>query len=175
MTAGPSALMCAQGVCVPGWFRRPSELHRVKAQIQRIARNLGFESSLRLARIKGQWDVIFSGPVTLHAWPVNLDRSTLTIVVDSPAWLQQLSFLKDDFVSKLADFGVRDIRFRTGHIPRHPPVKPAPAPAPAAGDLTVEDLSLIENETSHVGDAALKDNIRNAIKAWARRRRGHLD
>ena len=160
--------MCAQGVCVPGWFRRHSELYRVGAQIQRIARNLGFESSLRLARIKGQWDVIFSGPVTLHAWPVKLDRSTLTIVVDSPAWLQQLSFLKDDLVLKLADFGVRDIRFRTGHIPRNPPVKPVPA----ARDLTGEDLSLIDNETSHVKDAALKDNIRNAIKAWARRRQG---
>ena len=160
--------MCALGVCVPGWFRRHSRLHRVGAQIQRIARSLGFESSLRLARIKGQWDVIFSGPVTLHAWPVKLVRGTLTIVVDSPAWLQQLSFLKDDFVSKLAALGVQDIRFQTGHIPRKPPLKPDQAPAPR--DLTGEDISLIDNETSNVNDTELKDYIRNAIKAWARRR-----
>jgi len=146
-------------------------LHRVGGQIQRIARNLGFESSLRLARIKGQWDVIFSGPVSLHARPVSLVRSTLTIVVDSPAWLQQLSFLKDDLVSKLAAFGVKDVRFRTGHIPRKPPSNSVQAQR----DLTDEDLSLIESETLNVKDAALKDNIRNAIKAWARRRQRRPD
>lgn len=104
--------------------------------------------------------------MALHAWPVNLDRSILTIVVDSPAWLQQLSFLKDDLVAKLAEFGVQDIRFRTGNIPRRAPVKPVHA----ARELTGEDLSLIDSETSNVKDTALKDNIRNAIKAWARRR-----
>ncbi len=168
MTAETSALTCAQGVCVPGWFRKPSKLRRIGAQIQRLARSLGFESSLRLARIKGQWDKTFVGPVSLHAWPVNLTRSTLTIVVDSPAWLQQLSFLKDDFVAKLEGFGVRDIRFRSGRIPRQIPEKPVSAPRP----LTEDDLSFIESAASSVEDVALKSNIQNAIKAWAKKRPG---
>ncbi|MCK4911525.1 MAG: DUF721 domain-containing protein [Thermodesulfovibrionales bacterium] len=145
-------------------------MHRVGAQIQRLARSLGFESSLRLSRIKGQWDDIFSGPVTLHAWPVNLKRSTLTIVVDSPAWLQQLSFLKDDLVAKLEGFGVKDIRFHTGRIPRKLPEKIVAIER----DLTEEDRSFIENATSSVEDNALKDNIRSAIRAWAKHRPGQM-
>ncbi len=163
--AGHSARTYAPGVFVPGWSRRPSDLLKVVAQIQRIARGLGFESSLRLSRIRGRWDEIFSGPLTLHAWPSRLDRHTLTIVVDSPAWLQQLSFLKDDIVPKLTEFGVRDIRFRSGDVPNKKPLKALPSPR----ELNNNDNSFIETEASHVKDDVLRGHIQRAIRAWAMR------
>lgn len=40
----------------------------------------------------------------------------LTINVDSPQWLHEISFYKEDIIKKLHIFGVKDIRLRVGRV-----------------------------------------------------------
>lgn len=81
-----------------------------------LMKELGMESALGLYRIKARWSGLFGRPLTLHSHPSGLHGGRLVINVDSPAWLQELSFLKDDMLGKLRPLGVNDIRFRLGRI-----------------------------------------------------------
>jgi hypothetical protein len=131
-----------------------------------MARGMGFENPLRLARIRAKWNETLKGPAALHSWPHSLEKTTLTIAADSSAWVQQLSFLKDELVEKLRDHGVKDIRFQTGRVPSpevpDPPFKPGP--------LSPEDIELAETEAARVKDEALGDSVRHAIHSWAGRK-----
>jgi predicted nucleic acid-binding Zn ribbon protein len=82
-----------------------------------LARELGLESGLRLERMRARWDTIFGEPMALHAYPISLSEGELLIGVDSPVWLQELSFRKAALVEKLSEFGVSAIRLKQRPLP----------------------------------------------------------
>ena len=160
--------MYAPGAYAPGWSRRPYNwMRRIGAQIRKIASGLGFESSLRLTRLRARWDELIGPPVSFHSWPVFFERGTLTLAVESPAWLQQLSFYSEEIKSKLSVFEIRDIKMRVGSIPerdrlKHEETAPHPIPDKARG--------FIKDETSGISDPELKEQIAKTMEAWAGRR-----
>lgn len=81
-----------------------------------IIRDLGLSERLTLSRIRGSWQEIFNPPMVNHIWPVALRDSVLFLNVDSPVWLQEISFYKKDILKRLMPYGVNDIRLRLGRI-----------------------------------------------------------
>jgi predicted nucleic acid-binding Zn ribbon protein len=49
----------------------------------------------------GQWDDAVGPAVASHVRPVRLDRGTLLVEVDEPAWATQVRLLADDLRSRL--------------------------------------------------------------------------
>ncbi|MDP2167008.1 MAG: DUF721 domain-containing protein [Thermodesulfovibrionales bacterium] len=89
-------------------------MERAGLQIHSIMKGLGLEDGLRFYRIMSCWDETFQPPLSLHMRPARLKEAELLINVDSPLWLQQISFLKEDIIGRLGPFGVKKIRLRLG-------------------------------------------------------------
>lgn len=96
------------------------------------------------------WARLAGAAIARRSEPFTLRDGILTVQVTSSAWAQELSFLHDSLLAKLASagFAVRQLRFRVGPMPgkeppppRQPVVKPKPTPA-----NVVEALRQLEDD-----------------------------
>ncbi|MGH8163000.1 MAG: DciA family protein [Rhodanobacteraceae bacterium] len=72
-----------------------------------------------LRAVREAWPAIAGADVARHSRPSELDRGVLTIVTQSSAWSQQLSFLTERIVSAVAERAqvrIERIRFRVGRV-----------------------------------------------------------
>jgi hypothetical protein len=98
------------------------------------------------------WREIVGTKIAQRSRPAQLDRSTLLIIVVSPAWAQELSMLQSTILERLRLKvpAVRALRFQVGHVDvpvstkaATPLVDPAPLPLDLEQRLAdVEDESL---------------------------------
>ena len=126
-----------------------------------VLKRLGIEDGVRLDRIKTSWESLFDQPLSLHMSPSRFAEGELLINVDSPLWMQQLTFCRQEIIKKLALYGVREVRFRIGGIYRK---KKREQERPARL-LSHEDAAFVEGLIAGIGD----EEIRAAIKAAAER------
>jgi predicted nucleic acid-binding Zn ribbon protein len=118
-----------------------------------------------LANIAADWRQVCGETVARHCAPADLRDGVLSIVVDSPAWMQQLSFLKAELLEKLQTHGIEDIRFTRGKLPgssgmsrrktsgRRRTVKP-------------EDAEFIEKCGSAVEDDGLRGKLAELMRVF---------
>jgi len=130
-----------------------------------LLRELGMESSLKLRLLAARWEALFPGSLSLHTSPSVLKDGELLVSVDSPAWLQEISFHRAVMLEKLKDCGIRQVRFRLGAVRK--PTRPEPR---REGRLSEEHRLLIEEVVSGVSDPELAGRIRGAMRNWALRR-----
>ena len=77
---------------------RPSRVGEVlRAVLQRLP------EAQRLAdhALWAHWDAVVGPTVARHARPARLRRGVLVVAVDSPAWMQELQFLKHELRDRL--------------------------------------------------------------------------
>lgn len=126
-------------------------------------RELGIEDGVRLAEIKKNWYNLFNKPLSYHMSPFMLSKGEILLNVDSPVWLQELNFYKEDIIKKLSPYSVKDVRFRLGRVStkqnteyrtQNTEVKP----------LTTYELSYIEEVVSPISDEALREIVRRTIQ-----------
>lgn len=139
-------------------------MKRIGSFIPPIINGLGIGEAVRTESLQREWQDIFSEPLSLHTWPANLENHTLTINVDSPVWLQQLSFFRNEIISKLNIFEVRAIRFRLGKI--YQPALSHPARQAASFPLEVDEKTAcyIDETVSKLSDPEVQDVVRKAMK-----------
>ena len=77
----------------------------------------GLDAGIRSARVLLDWEKTAGEKIARHARAVDLKNGVLTVEVDSPAWIQQLSLIKKEVIKKVNADGriVRDIKFRPGN------------------------------------------------------------
>ena len=149
-------------------------MRSVGAQIRKLARGLGFESSLKLSSIQARWDELIGPPVSIHSWPVFLEKGPLTLTVESPAWLQQLGFYTEDLRSKLSGNDVTGIKLRLGNIPEREIKVHGEISGSNIAEVTVPEGAkrFIKEESEQVSDPELREQIVRAMEAWAAGSRG---
>ncbi|MCL0036771.1 DUF721 domain-containing protein [Thermodesulfovibrionales bacterium] len=69
------------------------------------------EERVKLELMRKEWNNLFSGPLSVHTYPVELKDKELLINVDSPVWLGQLKFFKQDIIGKLHSYNIKEISF----------------------------------------------------------------
>lgn len=126
-----------------------------------ILKGMGMEGALRFGRISANWDALFKGALSLHTAPESLSGKTLTVRVDSPAWLHQVNFSKKQMVEKLALFDIEAIRFRLARVHKTP-TGSTPKPRLAPAHPSAEDIEAIERMIAPIGDDELRESIRKA-------------
>lgn len=134
---------------------------KTESILRPIIRNLGIEEGVRLSRLKRHWHGIFEKPVSEHIFPSKISQGKLIINVDSPLWLQQLSYYKKDILEKLEAFGIKDIHFRIGRISRS---QKAMTQRRDVKKLSPDDALMIDEITVHIKDDSLKDAIQKALE-----------
>ncbi len=89
----------------------------------------------RAQRVQKDWQRAVGAGLARHSEPERLADGVLTIRVDSPAWMQELAFLKPELLQRLGEGSngmpvVRDIRFKQGTLRLADPTPDNPAPPP---------------------------------------------
>ncbi len=134
--------------------------------LDRILKARGMQSRLHEYRIFSEWERTVGQAIARHARPVALRGGKLALVVDSPAWMQQLSLMKPVIIEKLnAGPGrktIRDITLKLGEI--------ASADGPTSEEratqpvLTAEDRKRIEQYLQAIDDSETREMVRRVIE-----------
>ncbi len=137
-------------------------MKRADSLLAPLIKNLKLEDAVKLGRIKAGWADIFEQPVSLHMFPAMLKEGELLINVDSPMWMQQLSFYKDKMADKLHGFGVKAVRLGLGKV--IPWEKEKGEKIILHKSITADDRSYIEKTVSPIRDEELREGIKKAIE-----------
>jgi hypothetical protein len=134
-----------------------------------LAKRLGLESRLVELRLQHQWRNIIGEPTASHTWPDQIRFHKLYLVVRSPVWLQQLTFLKPTLLAKLhQETGpdlITEIVFRVGEIPVAR--QDSTTATPTTG-LPVSESQLTEalSHTSAIQDSVLRERFTEVISRY---------
>lgn len=135
-----------------------------------VLKDLGFEDGVKLEDLRREWCKLFDEPMSLHTYPAEIKKRELLITVDSPVWLQQLGFFKQEILKKLEAYDVRSVKFRHGRIYR----KRVSATGAAidsdlkarakAKRLSDSEIAWIEDTVSTLSDPELRETIRKTLE-----------
>ena len=136
-------------------------MNSVDSLLTPFIRELGIEDGVRLAEIKRNWHNLFNKPLSHHMSPSMLSRGEILLNVDSPVWLQELQYYKDDILKKMRSYGVKAVRFRIGRVSKMSEVRSQKS---EVRKPTHEELSYIEDTVSKIDDKALRETVRRTIE-----------
>jgi hypothetical protein len=144
-------------------------VHRTDSLLVPLIKQLGIEDDISLVDIKRNWVQLFDKPLSYHMSPRKLSNGEILINVDSPVWLQELHFYKNEILGKLRPYGVKAVRFKLGKVSTEIKSK-VKSQKSKVKPLTNDELSYIENTVSGINDLDLRDKIRKAMgKSVAKR------
>lgn len=78
--------------------------------------NLGITEAVKVKFLRKKWKDIFSEPLSEYTYPKEIKEGILYVTVTSHAWLNELRLLKEDFLTKLIPYEIRDVEFKFGKI-----------------------------------------------------------
>jgi len=138
--------------------------------LRSVFSNLGIEDKLKLNSMQRQWRSIFEEPLCLHTYPVEIKNRELTINVDSPLWLAQLKFFRQDIIKKLHEYSISSVIFKHGRVYSvgiidlsSQEAKRQKEPKQSSKCITDSELIWINQTVSAVSDSELQESIRKAI------------
>lgn len=137
-------------------------MNSINAILTPIFKNLGMEDRIKLEFMRNQWRSLFNEPLSLHTYPVEIKDGELLINVNSPVWLQQLKFFKQDIMKKLHLYNIKHIRFRHGKV-YHKEAQRGAEQLPQSKPLSDHEITWINQTTSAISDAELKEGAKKAI------------
>ena len=147
---------------------------KFSATLGRILKAHGMQSRLYEYRIFSQWDRLVGPAIGRHARPLALRGNKLTLVVDSPAWMQQLSLMKPEIRDKLnAALGresIREITLKLGEI-TVPDARSLPG-EPVRAPLTREEGEKIERSVKDISDDEIRGALRRLLEKDLRTKKG---
>jgi hypothetical protein len=116
------------------------------------------------------WEQVVGAAIARRARPLRLSGGVLTVVVGSAPWMQQLTFMKADLVSRLnsclGEDGVREIVLKSGRVVEEETV--ASDPQVAVRQLSDDEQAWIELQISEVADEELQRQLRSLMESHYR-------
>jgi len=96
---------------------RPKRIRRI---LNATLRKLGLEKRIKECAILSFWNEAVGENIALHTRPVKVYDGRVTVLVESPSWTQELTFLKSGIMERLnSTIGkkvIKDIYFKIGEI-----------------------------------------------------------
>jgi hypothetical protein len=136
---------------------------RADSLLASIIKDLGIVDGVKFAEIKRDWNALFDQPLSFHMSPSLLSNNELLIFVDSPAWLQELSFFREDILRKLESYGVKSIRFRLGRVATNTK-KGFRNQKTGVKQLTNVEHEIVKEMVSGIDDEGLKVAMKTTIE-----------
>jgi hypothetical protein len=144
--------------------------------LNRLLRNWGLDRVSREREVFTRWAEALGEQLAHNIRPVAIHHGVLVVAVKDSVWLQELQFMKDDLKKKLnrvlGKGGIHDLRFKIGAWDDDPaePVSGAREPSPAPPlELDPATIALANDAASVIKDPILRDQVRRALLATARR------
>ena len=128
---------------------------------------LGLADRLREADIWRLWPEVVGPTVAARAMPLRIIKGTLTVVVSSGPWKQELGFLKGMMKDKLNDrLGaevVKEIVLKSGRVDQY--AEAPPEEVPAKKRLTTRQLAYIDEQSAGIVDTEIREAFVALMKA----------
>jgi hypothetical protein len=141
------------------------KLNSISLTLDKLLKARGFQGRLHEYRILAQWDRSVGEVIARHARPQSVRGNRLSLIVDSPAWMQQLTLLKPEIMEKLNRIAggtvIKDITLKLGEFPSGHESTPE---EPLTMQLNADERATIEQYVAKVADAATRDAIRRVIE-----------
>jgi hypothetical protein len=141
------------------------KIEKLSATLNKVLSSRGLGARLKEFRVLGRWAGIVGPVIARHAQPVSVRGKKLTVVVDSSAWMQELSLRKPEIIEKvnqgLGKGSVESVTLRLGEVAQ---AGAPPQERPPSGSLTAEERERIEQCVREVEDAGIRDAIRNVME-----------
>jgi predicted nucleic acid-binding Zn ribbon protein len=141
------------------------KLDRLSYTLGSMLKARGLGSRLSEYRIFGQWEKAVGPAIARHAQPQAVRGKKLTLIVDSPAWMQQLSLLKPEIIEKvnstLGKKTINDITLRIGEVESRaePPKEP-----PVRNVLSEAEREKIKDHVRGISDPDIREAISRVIE-----------
>jgi hypothetical protein len=136
---------------------------RADSLLTPVIRDLGIEDGVRLAEMKRNWYSLFQKPLSYHMAPSLFSRGELLINVDSPVWLQELKFFREEILKKLRPYGINAVRFRIGRVSLS--LKSGVGGQESeVKKITNEEHIFIRDVVSKIEDESLRETVKTAIE-----------
>jgi hypothetical protein len=150
------------------------KINRLSVTLVKMLKAQGLEGRLQEYRVFGQWEKAVGKVIARHAQPCSLRGKKMTLVVDSPAWMQQLSLLKPEIIEKvnrrLGHNAIRDIMLKLGEVA--PRTVEASEDLPVRADLDRDEREKIEYALQDLHDPEIREAVRRVMeKDFLRRNR----
>ena len=141
------------------------KLDRLSHTLGSMLKARGLGSRLDEYRVFGQWERSVGPAIARHAQPQTVRGKKLTLVVDSPAWMQQLSLLKPEIMEKvnrnLGKGAIKEITLRLGEVESR---EQLPEEPPARTVLGPDEREKIEVYVREIGDADTREALRRVVE-----------
>lgn len=141
-------------------------VERISSTIERLLAARGLASRLKEYRVLGRWDRAVGAVIARHARPQTIRGKRLAVVVDSSAWMQQLSLLKPEIIEKLnralGEEAVETITLRIGEIDL--PAAPGREPRPPDASLDAAEQRKVEEYVAVIADPEVRESFRRMIE-----------
>ncbi len=136
-----------------------------------MAQGLGLETEMKLLQLKDAWNHLVGKTIAIHTLPQKIRFKTLTLLVDGPTWMHELTFLKQEIIEKinrtLGKEVINALRLRQGQLPS-PTISPQERGRNERKDLSKEELALLGQQLSSMSDDHLKHVIHRAMEKHLR-------
>jgi hypothetical protein len=117
------------------------------------------QKRLRDIKVWEVWEEVVGAPIAAKALPASMRDGVLTLKVRGSAWMQQLSLMKHEIISRLnrtiGEEVVRDLVFKQGTIERLQP--DLPETPPARRELSKQEKETLEQLVSPLKEQELRD------------------
>jgi hypothetical protein len=141
------------------------KIDRLSTTLIKILKAHGLEGRLSEYRIFGSWEKSVGRVIARHAQPQAVRGKKLTLIVDSPAWMQQLSLLKPEIIEKvnrsLGRDEIKDIVLKLGEV--------ASAERPSDGmpvraSLDADERDQIDRHAREISDPEIRESFRHLVE-----------
>src|SRR3972149_4554910 len=83
-------------------------MQKISTILDKLIRQYGLEGKMNEMVLADKWEAIVGKIIADHSYPAGIRYKRLYVVVDSPVWLQEMSFYKEDIIGKVNTyFGVK--------------------------------------------------------------------
>jgi predicted nucleic acid-binding Zn ribbon protein len=141
------------------------KIERFSATLLKILKARGLEGRLSEYHVFGRWEKAVGSMIAQHTRPEALRAKKLTVIVDSPAWMQQLSLLKPEIIEKvnrgLGKDAIRDIALRLGEVV---PKEEQQEEVAVRASLDAGDRAKIEQYVQDVHDPEIRTAMARVIE-----------
>ena len=140
-------------------------LQSLSSILHQITQQYGLHSRLQVLKFQENWEPIVGKNMAKHTFPLNLQFHKLTLLVDNPAWTQQLHFLQPKILKLLRHFTpnieISEIRFKVGPLPKQesPLQKEETVPSPISAD----EKNYIEESLQPIQNPEMKESLRRLM------------
>jgi len=142
------------------------KVEKLSSTIEKILRDRGWGAKLKEYRIYGVWEKAVGRGIARHARPAGMRGKKLTVIVDSSAWMQQLSMLKPEIMGKvnqhLREDAVDSITLKLGEL--EPSAVPRDEYRPDPGTLGPAEQTRIDKCVAGIADSQTRESLRHLME-----------